>query len=480
MAFTGCAVGPEFQPPEAPTATRYTETPMSEHTAAIPEIAHGGAAQRFVMNDAEDVLSGKPWWTLFQNTALDQLIEQALENSPTLTEAEARLRQAQEEYLARSGALRYPSVDANVSAARQQLEFETMGITAMPSPSPFTLYNVSVGVSYTFDWFGAHARALEGLQAATEIKSFQWDAARLTLAANITTTVVREASLREQIGVLDSVINALQKQLTILEARRALGGVSDAEVQNVKSALADYQARLPPLHRLLHSVRHQLALYLGQTPGEATLPQFHLADLHLPETLPLTVPSEWVRQRPDIRAAEAMLHQASAHVGVATANLYPRLTLSGHLSSAALSGEKLFAEGFNLWNLGAGVAQPLFRGGELQAQKRAAEAAFDAAAAGYRQTVLHGFQNVADALRALEADALTLKARSAATGEALATYTLMKARYQLGGVDLWSVLDAERRYFETLLAQTQSTADRYTDTVAFFQAMGTGTSKETP
>jgi NodT family efflux transporter outer membrane factor (OMF) lipoprotein len=202
------------------------------------------------------------------------------------------------------------------------------------------------------------------------------------------------------------------------------------------------------------------------------LPLFYLADLQLPEALPLTIPSELVRQRPDIRAAEAMLHQASAQVGVATANLYPRLTLSGSFGSAALSGEKLFSDGFNLWNLGAGIAQPLFRGGELQAHKRAAEAAFDAAAAGYRQTVLQGFQNVADALRALEADALTLKACSVATDEALATYRLMEARYQLGGVDQWTVLDAERRYLEALLARSQSAADRYADTVAFFQAMG--------
>ncbi|MDR2244450.1 MAG: efflux transporter outer membrane subunit [Burkholderiales bacterium] len=468
----GCAVSPDFKSPEAPTATRYTETPMPEQTADAPTLAHGGAAQRFLIGETEAVLHGNPWWALFQNAALDQLIEQALANNPTLAEAEARLRQAQEEYLARAGASRYPSVDVGASATRQQVDLVTMGMPTMPSPPPFTLYNTSVNVSYTFDWFGAHARALEGLQAATEIKSWQLEAARLTLAANIAAAVVREASLREQISILNTMIEVLQKQLTILEARRALGGVSDADLQQLKSVLADHQSRLPPLHQLLYSLRHQLALYFGQTAGEATLPQFRLVDLQLPEPLPLTVPSEWVRQRPDIRAAEAMLHQASANVGVATANLYPRLTLSGGFGSAALSGEKLFAEGFNLWNLGVGVTQPLFRGGELQAQKRAAEAAFDAAAAGYRQTVLQGFQNVADALRALETDALTLKARSAAADETLATYRLMDARYQLGGVDQWMVLDAERRYLEALLARVQSIADRYAGTVALFQAMG--------
>ncbi|MDR0770689.1 MAG: efflux transporter outer membrane subunit [Burkholderiales bacterium] len=473
-ALGGCAVGPDFKSPEAPAAARYTETPLPEQTVAIPAVTPGGAAQRFVVGEAGDLLRGEPWWSLFQNTELNRLIEQALANSPTLAEAEARLRQAQEEYAARAGTSRYPAVDLGVSAARQQVNVEAMGITAIPSPPPFTLYNASVGVSYTFDWFGANARALEGLQAATEIKLYQWEAARLTLAANITAAVVREASLREQIDVLDLVIEAQRRQLAILEARRALGGVSDTEVQNVKSVLADTQARLPPLQRLLHGTRHQLASYLGQTPGEVALPSFRLADLRLPETLPLTVPSELVRQRPDIRAAEAMLHQASAQVGVATANLYPRLTLSGNFGSAVLSGEKLFADGFNLWNLGAGVTQPLFRGGELRAYKRAAEAAFDAAAAGYRQTVLQGFQNVADALRALETDALALEARSAAAGEARATYRLMEARHRLGGVDQWAVLDAERRYLETQLAQIQSTADRYADTVALFQAMGTG------
>lgn len=472
IALSGCAVGPDFKTPEAPTIARYTETPMPEQTADVPTVASGGAAQKWVSGEAADVLRGEPWWTLFQNAALNELIEQALTNSPTLAQAEARLRQAQQEYLARAGTARYPSVDLNASAVREQVDIETMGITAIPSPPPFALYNVSVGVSYTFDWFGANARALEGLQAATEIQSYQRDAARLTVAANIAATVVREASLREQIDVLNTMIEALKKQLTILDARRALGGVSDADVQQLKSTLAEHQARLPPLHRQLYGTRHQLALYLGTTPSEVTLPQFRFADLHLPETLPLTVPSELVRQRPDIRAAEAMLHQASANVGVATANLYPRLTLSGNFGSASLSGSKLFDSGFNLWNLGAGIAQPLFRGGELLAYKRAAEAAFDAAAAGYRQTVLQGFQNVADALRALETDALALKARSAAADEALATYRLLEARYRLGGVDQWTVLDAEQRYLEALLAQAQSTADRYADSVALFQAMG--------
>ncbi|MCL2309791.1 MAG: efflux transporter outer membrane subunit [Proteobacteria bacterium] len=471
-SLCGCAVGPDFKSPETPTVARYTETPTPEKTADVSTVAHGGAAQRFVSSDTEDVLHGEPWWVLFQNEALNQLIEQALANSPTLADAEARLRQAQEEYAARAGMSRYPSVDVNASTARQQPNFETMGITAMPSPPPFTLYNASIGVSYTFDWFGANARALEGLQAATEIKSWQLEAARLTLAANIAAAAVREASLREQIDVLNTMIETQQKQFVILEARRALGGVSDADVQQLRSALAEHQARLPPLHRLLYSVRHQLALYSGVTPGEATLPQFYLVDLQLPEALPVTVPSELVRQRPDIRAAEAMLHQASANVGVATANLYPRLTLSGNFGAATLSGKDLFGEGFNLWNLGVGITQPLFRGGELRAAKRASEAAFDAAAAGYRQAVLQGFQNVADALRALETDALALKARSVAADEALATYRLMEARYQMGGIDQWSALDAERRYLEALLARVQSAADRYADTVALFQAIG--------
>ncbi|MDR0250591.1 MAG: TolC family protein, partial [Burkholderiales bacterium] len=239
----------------------YTEAPMLEQTVSVSTVAHGGAAQRFVIDGAEDLLHGEPWWTLFQNAALNQLIEQALANNPTLAEAEARLRQAQEEYLARAGSSRYPSVDVGASVARQQVDFVTMGMTTMPNPPPFTLYNVSVGVSYTFDWFGAHARALEGLQAATEIRSYQWEAARLALAANIAAAVVREASLREQINVLSTTSEALQKQLGILEARRALGGVSDADVQQRKSVLADHQTRLPPLHRQLYGVRHQLALY---------------------------------------------------------------------------------------------------------------------------------------------------------------------------------------------------------------------------
>jgi NodT family efflux transporter outer membrane factor (OMF) lipoprotein len=221
-------------------------------------------------------------------------------------------------------------------------------------------------------------------------------------------------------------------------------------------------------------VRHRLAVYIGQPPGAAKLPEFKLTDLQLPPELPLSLPSELARQRPDIRAAEALLQQAGARVGVATANLYPQITLSANVGSLASNGGDLFSSGSGFYLLGASLTQPLFHGGELEAKRRSAIAAYDQAGAAYQEAVLQGFQNVADVLRALEADASKLKDRTEAATQARTYHDITSARFKAGGVSYFFLLDAQRKLHGALIDRTQALADRYADSAALFQALGGG------
>ncbi len=409
-ALTGCAVGPDFHTPEASDATAYTATAMPPETAASP--GPGGAAQRLV---PEQELPAQ-WWTLFHSAALDQLVRQALADNPTLAAAQATLRQSQESLNALVGSALFPKVDANASVSRQKISGAAFGQPESQF-SPFTLYNASVSVSYALDLFGGARRELEALRSQVDFQRFQLEGAFLTLTSNVVTTAVKEASLRAQIRATQEIVVAQDKQLELVERQLQLGGVARSDVLAQRVQVAQTRATLPPLEKELALTRHQLAVLAGRLPGEAaSLPEFDLDGLELPQQLPLSLPSSLVRQRPDIRASEALLHAASAQVGVATANLYPQLTLSGSYGSEAVKPGTLFSSGTAVWNLGAGLLQPLFHGGELSAKRRAAVAAYDQAAAQYRATVLQAFQNVADVLRALEADARALQAAGGRRG----------------------------------------------------------------
>jgi NodT family efflux transporter outer membrane factor (OMF) lipoprotein len=259
-----------------------------------------------------------------------------------------------------------------------------------------------------------------------------------------------------------------------VEQQFRLGGVSLPDLLAQKAQLAQTRAVLPPLEKELSQTGHQLAVLTGRLPSEAKLPDFDLDGLKLPRELPVSLPSELVRQRPDIRAAEALLHAASAQVGVATANLYPQVTLSGSFGSVATKAGDLFASGMDVWSLGAGVLQPVFHGGELTARRRAAVAAYDAASAQYRETVLQAFQNVADVLRALDADALALKAQAEAEAAARDSRDITGKQFSLGAVSYLTLLDSERQYQQARIALVQVQAVRYADTAALFQALGGG------
>lgn len=457
-------VGPDFQRPDAPQTARYTETPLAETTASSPGSA--GAAQRFIQGGELPA----QWWLLYRSEPLDRLIREGIANSPTLAAAEARLRQAQETLTAQTGGLMYPGVDANLTATRERVSNAQFGA---PGTSAFTLYNASVNVSYTLDAFGGNRRELESLQALVDYQQYQLEGAHLALTSNIVTAAIREASLRAQIQATNEIIAVLQDQVRRVTKQHELGGVARLEVVAQRSQLAQIEATLPPLENALAITRHQLATLTGRSPSEASLPQFTLESLHLPQDIPVTLPSELVRDRPDIRAAEALLHQASARIGVATANLYPHITLNAGIGLQATQLHNLFG-GPLLWSLGAGLLQPLFHGGQLQAERRAAIDAYAAAEAQYRDVVLQAFRNVADALRALEWDARTVQAQAEAEALSRDTLELTRRQYQLGGTNYLALLVVQRQYELARLNLVVAQAQRYADTAALFQALGGG------
>ena len=462
--IAGCTVGLRYRAPAPPTVTAYTPQALPAETASSAGAA--GNAQHF----NSSVAISSDWWKAFQSPELNAMVEQALKNSPTLEQATARLKQAQEEVNARTGATKYPAVSGNASVVEQQLNLAALGVP-FPNPSPFTLLNGSVAVSYALDVWGANRRAIEGLRAERDYEVWQLEGARLMLAGNVVAAAIRQAQLRQQIDFMQQLLSVEQQQLRIAEERERAGGCPRHDVRTRRRQVAQTQASIPPLELALATVNDQLAVLMGQSPAEAHVADVSLDKLHLPEELPLTVPSELVRQRPDIRAAESLLHQASANVGVATANLYPQIVLTG---SGGGSGTR-FDSGGDVWNVGASLAAPIFNGGSLQAKKRAAVDAYDEAAAGYRQTVLDSFRQVADALYTIQRDAETLEARTAAAGEADGAYSIATERYQAGGISQLALLDAERQQLQTALDRSNAAASRFTDSATLFQALGGGT-----
>jgi NodT family efflux transporter outer membrane factor (OMF) lipoprotein len=468
VSLAGCAAGPDFRSPDMATPDHYTAAPLPDQTASAP--SESTTAQRFAF--AKD-LPGE-WWKLFRSDSLDRLVRMALDNSPTLIQAQAMLKQAQEDLNARIGTTQYPAVDAGLSVTRQQMDVASYGISNVPNPGPFNLYNASVSVSYTMDVFGGNRRVLEGFKAKVDYQDFELEAARQTLTANVVTTAIMEASLREQIDVTKAILVAEQRQLDVIQKQFELGAVSKTEVLAQETELAMTKAGMPPLEKQLDINRHALSVLTGQFPGDGKLPEFSLESLHLPEELPVSLPSLLARQRPDIRASEALLHQACAAVGVTTANLYPQITLSAGYGFQAVSTDILFNGESVVWNFGAGLLQPLFRGGELNAKRRSAIAAYDQAAAQYRQTVLKAFQDVADVLRALETDARTLQAQAEAEAASKSALALIEKQYDLGAVSYPALLIAQRDYQKTRINVVAVKAQRYADTAALFQALGGG------
>ena len=464
--LAACAVGPDYRAPEAPVETGYTERPQPERSESAP--VRGGDAQRFEVG----AKISAEWWTLFGSPELDALIRTALSGQPSIAAAQAALRQAEENVNAQYSVL-FPSVDAGLSARRQRISGATFGNPSIPSTT-FNLYNASVNVTYAIDVAGGARRELEALRAGVDFQRFQVEATYLSLTANVATTAFREASLREQIRATREISEAQDAQLKIAEQQFKLGAISGSDVLGQRAQAAQTRATLPPLEKALGQTRNQLAVLIGRLPADAKLPELDFSAFRLPQELPLSVPSELLKQRPDVRQVEAILRQTNARIGVAEALMFPQLTLSGSYGTAAVNSGDLFNPGTQLWNLGANLLQPIFHAGQLQAQKRGAEAAYDQAFAQYQLTVLTAFQDVADVLLALEHDARTLKAQAEAEAAARESLEVTQQQLKFGAANYVQLFNAQRQYSLAKFALVQAQAARYADTAALFQALGGG------
>jgi NodT family efflux transporter outer membrane factor (OMF) lipoprotein len=466
LPIAGCAVGPDFKRPAAPDVGDYTADPLP--TALTATNISGGDAQRFVKGS--DISAD--WWTLFHSKPLNELIDYSLANNHDLKAAQAALSVARENVLAQRGVY-YPSVAANFSASRQRQSGQ-IAPALNSNAFLYDLFTPQVSVSYVPDVFGLNRRTVESLQAQEQEVRFQMLATYTTLTANVVVTAIEQASLRMQIDATRELIDINSNMVQVLRYQFDKGYANRLDLAAQESQLAQVAATLPPLLKQLAQLQDLLAVLAGRFPSQAPDEKFELSSLQLPQDLPVSLPSQLVEQRPDVLQAEANLHDASAKIGIATANRLPNFVLTANAGSSAAAMDQLFTSGTGFWGLGVAATAPLFQGGTLLHQERAAKAAYVQAAEQYRSTVLTAFQNVADTLTALDQDAEGLKAAAAAADAAKITLDLAQRQLQDGYAGYLALLNAEQTYQQARINLAQAQANRYADTAALFQALGGG------
>jgi NodT family efflux transporter outer membrane factor (OMF) lipoprotein len=454
-----CPFGPNGNPPAMPSPAHYGADEQPTQTVAAQ-----GVTQQFVAG-AKAV---PQWWRTFESEPLNALVDEGLRNSPTLAAADQSLVAAREQLRAQVGSSLLPSIDAGGQAARQRA-------LAIPEVGPNTfLYNTFVGqlqAQYTFDIFGAARLANAALASRVNVQAYQFDAARRALAANIVTAAISASMLDAQVQTTERLVTLANEQARDTQRRYALGAVSHSDLLNAQQSAASLAASLPAARQQLLTTRHALAVLLGRTPDQAP-PPLDLASLRVPQQVPVSVPSDLLKARPDIQAADAALKAAAADVGVATAQMFPSITLNASMGQGGFSWPVALSGAGAIWSIGASITQPIFHGGALLAQRRAALASYEAATSQYRQTVLAAFQNVADTLAALEHDAQSLDASNIAARAAQRSFEETSARYRLGAVPVAASRSAEQQFRSARLDEIRYTGARLNDTAALFQAMG--------
>jgi NodT family efflux transporter outer membrane factor (OMF) lipoprotein len=456
LILGGCMVGPDFERPAAPAADRYTRSPLP-----LEAPASGALAQRVLPGTSP----ARDWWKAFGSADIDRAVDAALAHNRTLADAEATLDEALAHAQARAGALA-PQVGATAGTGRQKYGAQFLG--ASPKPPPFTYFAVGATVSYALDYTGGVARSVEERYAEADVRSAQLEAARLAVTGNAVIAALRIAAARAEIA-------EDRRNVALVREAFAAGSVSRLDVVSAESQLAGDATELPPLRQSLAVAADALAVVAGTPPSRMTMPSLALSSVTLPADLPLTLPSELAHRRPDILAAEAELHAATAGVGVATASLYPQITLGATGGLQATDFAHLFDRASNVFGLTGALVAPILDGGTLRAEKRAAEAALRARLARYEQAVLTAFGQVADTLEALAHDAELVDAQARAEAAARDNLDLTRRSYQEGNVGVLQVLDAERGYQRAHLGLVRATAQRYVDTAELYLALGGGT-----
>jgi len=454
--LAGCAAGPDYRAPAAPTAQRYAAEPLD------------AGAQRFMPD--RDIAAD--WWTAFGSTELNALIERALSANVDLQAADAALRAAQETAAAQRSAL-FPSVDAQLNSTRQTVA-PVLSSPLDSGSTRYALHTAQLDISYSPDVFGLVRRQADAADAQTQAQRFQGEAVRVTIATNVALTVIQSSATRAQVDATRAMIDTGTRQLELFRRQQQRGQIGRADVTAQEAALAQVQATLPALEKQLAQQRHQLALLLGQLPADTADPAIALDSLQLPSELPLSLPSRLVAQRPDVRAAEAQLHAAGAQVGVAVANRLPNITLTANTGSSALQLSGLLGSGSGFWGVSAALLQPLFDAGALAHRERAAQAAYEQAAAQYRGAVLVAFQNVADTLQAIQSDGRAHDASLVAEQAAQRSLEIARRQQAAGSIGALPVLSAEQACRQAVLLRIQADANRLSDSIALFQALGGG------
>jgi NodT family efflux transporter outer membrane factor (OMF) lipoprotein len=477
--LSACAVGPDFERPASPPNAGYTPTPLPTKTVSAP--VHGGEAQQFAIG--RDIQFD--WWKLFQSPALNSLVEQAFKANPTIDSAQAALRQAQENVAAQQGYF-FPTLQAGYTFQRQQLAGNLGGnspglqgngsviLSSPPKPATYNFHTAQLTVGYAPDVFGGNRRAVESLQAQTDDQRFLLEATYITLASNVVAAALQEASVRAQTAAVKEIIHVNEQSLEILHHQFRLGYAMRIDVAAQEAALAQAKAQLPPLEKQYEQTRDLIRALVGNLPNQDVPEVFELASLHLPEDPPVSLPSKLIEQRPDVRAAEAQMHSASAEVGVAIAAMLPQFNITAAAGGAATEFGQMFSTGGPFWSLGAGATQSLFDGFTLLHKKRAAQQALIQAQAQYRSTVISAFQNVADTLHAMVSDASALSAAVEAEQAAKVTLDLTVRQSQVGYVNYLALLSAQQVYQQALATRVQAQATRFGDTAALYQALGGG------
>jgi NodT family efflux transporter outer membrane factor (OMF) lipoprotein len=457
-----CAVGPDFSRPVPPAVQAYTHEPLAATT-----VTADSKTQHFTPGAAVPF----DWWRLFGSAQLDASVAEALAHNPTLEASEASLRESQDNLRAGYGVF-FPQIGAQAGAVRERTSPVANGLSVQGTV--FNLITASGTISYALDVFGGKRRTVEGLQAQADYQRYLTKAAYLTLTANVVNTTIAQAAYAAEISATKQLIDLENQQLEITEAQVRAGTSAYSSVLSVRSLIAANEASLAPLRQKISEADHLLATLQGHFPSEANLPQIDLNSLSLPTDLPVSLPSELVRQRPDILSAEAQLHAASASIGVATAAMFPSISLSGTYGAGGTSFGNLSTDSFRFWSIGPSITIPLFQGGSLWYGRQAAIDAYQQSLANYRQTVLAAFEQVADALKALEYDAQALEAQAEAQRDAVGALSLLQANYRAGTVGYLDVLVADVQLHQTTIAYLQAVAQRHQDTVALFVALGGG------
>ncbi len=466
LGLAGCTVGPDFHAPAPPTVIGFLPQPLANHGSESPD--RTGVAQRFIPGASVD----RRWWSVFGSAKLDALEDEALKRNNDVAAAEAVLRQARELYLAQRGTL-LPNVQLAANASRVR----NAAVLASPLSSNaeiYSLYDAQFNVGYVLDVFGGQRRQLETLAAQTENQQFALEAVYLTLSANVANTAIQIASLNDQRAAVRQNVAANRRLLEFTRQMQARGESSTTDVAAAEAALAQAEQAAPPLEKQIGQLQDLMAVYLGHPMADSPPAGFTLSDFRLPKELPISLPVDLVRQRPDIRAAEANLHAASAQVGVAIAARLPSITLTGALGGTSNALGTLFSGDNVLWSVGAGVGQTLFDGGSARHRQRAAEAGLDQAKAQYRGVVLAALQNTADVLQSIDkdADALILADRAATAAERSAS--LSRSLFAHGQIGVIASLNADAAAAQAQSALIQARAARFTDTIGLYQALGGG------